>query len=78
MENTIEAVAERLLWVHEYETCLNINTVCKKYGASFLAPISADQQGYFCYPCWKAHLAQPDDQASPKPEPPAAPPLPQP
>ncbi len=34
MESTTEATAERLLWVHEYESCLNINVVCKKYGIS--------------------------------------------
>jgi len=34
MESTTESTAERLLWVHEYESCLNINVVCKKYGIS--------------------------------------------
>jgi transposase len=34
METLPESTAERLLWVHEYESCLNINIVCKKYGIS--------------------------------------------
>ncbi len=34
MDSTTETTAERLLWVHEYESCLNINVVCKKYGIS--------------------------------------------
>jgi transposase len=34
MENMTESMTERLLWVHEYESCLNINTVCKKYAIS--------------------------------------------
>ncbi|MGE5314407.1 MAG: helix-turn-helix domain-containing protein [Acidobacteriota bacterium] len=34
MESTADATAERLQWVREYESCLNINAVCKKYGIS--------------------------------------------
>jgi transposase len=34
MESTPDPMAERLQWVREYESCLNINTVCRKYGIS--------------------------------------------
>jgi putative transposase len=34
MDSIPDTMAERLLWVHEYESCLNINIVCKKYGIS--------------------------------------------
>ncbi|HLP15085.1 MAG TPA: helix-turn-helix domain-containing protein [Bacteroidota bacterium] len=34
MESFADPTAERLLWVREYESCLNINTVCRKFGIS--------------------------------------------
>jgi transposase len=34
MESTVDPMAERLQWVREYESCLNINTVCRKYAIS--------------------------------------------
>jgi transposase len=34
MEISTEPTPERLLWLHEYESCLNVNMVCKKYGIS--------------------------------------------
>ena len=34
MESITNPMAERLQWVREYESCLNINTVCRKYEIS--------------------------------------------